>query len=154
LEGDNVLAVEVHQAAANGSDVAYYDYPAVFYRFHGQNIVSTMTLAMHKQNIRFIANAAEFAAPVFSQRQLLDWKKDLLVEYWQLLLKEGKSPGLRDFADLRGAIGLDSERLGRRRWLRLLEYMRRHYVRAAARGLRRSKPSLASTADGLMPSRN
>jgi glycosyltransferase involved in cell wall biosynthesis len=123
------------------TDVAYYDYPAVFYRFHGQNIVSTMTLAMHKQNIRFIANAAEFAAPVFTPEQLVEWKKEMLVEYWQLLLKEGKSPGLRDFADLRASIGLEAERLGRRRWLRLLEYMRRHFVRTAGRSLQR-KPAV------------
>lgn len=121
------------------TDVAYYDYPAVFYRFHGQNIVSTMTLAMHKQNVRFIANVAEFAGPVFTPEQLIDWKKEMFVEYWQLLLKEGKSPGIRDFGDLRAALGLEAERLGSRRWLRLLEYMRRHFVRTAGRGLGRNK---------------
>jgi hypothetical protein len=94
---------------------------------------------MHKQNVRFIANVAEFAGPVFTPEQLVDWKKEMLVEYWQLLLKEGQSPGLRDFGELRSAIGLATEPLGRRRWLRLLEYMRRHFVRAAGRGLRRNK---------------
>ena len=114
------------------TDVAYYGFPAVYYHFHGQNIVSTITLAMHKQNIRFIANAAEFAAPVFGERAMLDWKKDMLVEYWQLMLKEGKWPGIKDFADFRAALGLQHERLGGRRWLRLFEYARRHCARAAA----------------------
>jgi glycosyltransferase involved in cell wall biosynthesis len=134
------------------TDVAYYGYPAVYYRFHGRNIVSTMTLSMHKDNIRFIANAAAFAAPVFGERQLLEWKKDLLIEYWQLVLKEGKSPRMRDLADLRAAVGLGHERLGRRRWLRLLEYMRRHYVRAATRGLRLGRSPHAPEFEGLQPS--
>ena len=133
------------------TDVAYYGYPAVYYRFHGQNIVSTMTLPMHKENIRFIANAAAFAAPVIGERELLDWKKDLLIEYWQLLLKEGKSPRMKDLANLRSAIGLGQERLGRRRWLRLLEYMRRHYVRTAARGFGRGKPPHAPEFEELQP---
>ncbi len=131
------------------TDVAYYEYPAVYYRFHGQNIVSTMSLAMHKQNVRFIANAATFASPAFDERTLIEWKKDMLVEYCQVLLKEGKSLGMSDLRDLRMATGLAHEGFGRRRWLRLLEYMRRHYVRTAARGWRRATAPRTESIDGL-----
>ena len=134
------------------TDVAYYGYPAVYYHFHGQNIVSTITLTMHKQNIRFIDNVAKFAAPVFGDRAMLDWKKDMLVEYWQLMLKEGKWPRLKDFADFRAALGLEHERLGGWRWLRLLEYARRHYARAAAQSFGRKKRAATPRADGLQPS--
>jgi hypothetical protein len=131
------------------TDVAYYEYPAVFYRFHGRNIVSTMSLAMHKQNVRFISNSAAFASPAFDERTLIEWKKDLLVEYCQLILKEGKSLGMRDLRELRTAIGLAREGLGRRRWLRLLEYMRRHYVRTAARGWQRATTPRTESAEGF-----
>ncbi|HEV2968615.1 MAG TPA: glycosyltransferase family 2 protein [Pirellulales bacterium] len=134
------------------TDVAYYGYPAVFYHFHGQNIVSRITLAMHRQNIRFIENAAQFAAPILGQPAILEWKKDMFVEYWQLLLKEGKWPGLKDLACFRAALGLEHDRLGSRRWLRLLEYMRRHYVRAAGVTLQRGKPSPTPASEDLQPS--
>jgi glycosyltransferase involved in cell wall biosynthesis len=134
------------------TDVAYYEYPAVYYRFHGHNIVSTMSLAMHRQNVRFIANAAAFASFAFDERTLIEWKKDMLLEYWQLLLKEGQSPRMSDLANLRAAIGLTHEGLGRRRWLRLLEYMRRHYVRTAARRWQRATMPRSGSIEGLAAS--
>ena len=109
------------------TDVAYYRYPAVYYHFHGQNIVSTVSLAMHKENIRFIDNTARFAAPAFGEEAVLDWKKSMLVEYWRTVVEEGHSVGLRDMADMRAAIGLQDEPLGYMRWFRSAKYFMRYY---------------------------
>lgn len=108
------------------TDVAYYRYPAVYYHFHGQNIVTSVSMAMHKENVRFIGNAAAFAAPAFGDKAVLEWKKSMLVEYWRTVVEEGRALGFRDMTEMRAAIGLHDEPLGYRRWIRFAKYFLRH----------------------------
>ena len=105
------------------TDVAYYRYPAVYYHFHGQNIVSTVSLAMHKENVRFIDNAARFAAPAFGDGGGAGMEE---VDAGRILADRDRgrpSPSsLRDMADMRAAIGLEDEPLGWPRWVRSARY--------------------------------
>jgi glycosyltransferase involved in cell wall biosynthesis len=133
------------------TDVAYYDYPAVYYHFHGQNIVSTITLAMHRRNIRFIDNAARFAAGAFGEAAVLEWKKTMLIEYWRVVLEENRRPGWKDFAAFRAALGLEHERLGLRRWLALVKYVRRHWRRVGKQFLHRARFGSLRGGDALQP---
>jgi glycosyltransferase involved in cell wall biosynthesis len=133
------------------TDVAYYRYPAVYYHFHGQNIVSTVSMAMHKENIRFIDNTARFAAATFGEQAVLEWKKAMLVEYWRTVIEEGHGPSFRDMAEMRAAIGLADEPLGWSRWVRAAKYISRHYrkarknyYRARRRGLQHAEAMQAA----------
>jgi len=121
------------------TDVAYYHFPAVYYHFHGQNIVSTVSMAMHKDNVRFIDNVARFAAPAFGEDAVREWKKSTLVEYWRTVIEEGRRPSLRDLADLRAVIGLADEPLGWRRWIRAGKYLSRYYRKARKEYYRRRR---------------
>jgi glycosyltransferase involved in cell wall biosynthesis len=122
------------------TDVAYYGFPAVYYHYHGANIVSTITLDQHKQNIRFIESVSRFAAPVFGEPTVLEWKKGMLIEYWQLLLRERHQPTWTDFAEMRATLHLADEPLGVRRWSRVLEYLRRSWLRSSWRTITRKAP--------------
>jgi glycosyltransferase involved in cell wall biosynthesis len=133
------------------TDVAYYRYPAVYYHFHGQNIVSTISLAMHKENIRFIARAARFAAPAFGEAAVLEWKKSMLVEYWRTVIEEGHGIGLRDMADMRAAISLTDESLGWPQWVRSARYFVRYYRKSSSEFFRRRRRELKHL-DALQPS--
>jgi glycosyltransferase involved in cell wall biosynthesis len=141
------------------TDVAYYHYPAVYYHFHGQNIVSTVSLAMHMENVRFIDNAARFAAEVFGHEAVREWKKSMLVEYWRTVIEEGHRWRLRDLAAMRSAIGLQDEPLGWQRWRRTAKYISRYYRRAAKAYLRRktrgegreTRGEAKAAADPLLP---
>lgn len=133
------------------TDVAYYPLPAVYYHFHGQNIVATVSMAMHKENVRFIDNAARFAAPAFGEAAMLDWKKSMLVEYWRTVIEEGQRPSFADLAEIRAAIGLKDEPLGWHRWTRAASYISRHYHKARKeyfRRRRRKLPPLEQAAGG------
>jgi glycosyltransferase involved in cell wall biosynthesis len=121
------------------TDVAYYRYPAVYYHFHGKNIVSTVSLAMHKENIRFIDNTARFAIPAFGDEAVLKWKKSMLIEYWRTVVEEGHSVSFRDMADMRAAIGLKDEPLGWSRWVRSARYFLRHYRKSSKEYFRKRR---------------
>ncbi len=119
------------------TDVGYYDCPAVYYHFHGRNIVSTISLEMHKKNVRFIGNAAKFAEPVLGAAAILEWKKTMLVEYLQLVLRENCRPSYRDFLEMRSVLELDGHSLGWRRWLRIVQYVQRQTCRSVTHLWRR-----------------
>jgi glycosyltransferase involved in cell wall biosynthesis len=121
------------------TDVAYYRYPAVYYHFHGKNIVSTVSLAMHKENIRFIDNTAQFAAATFGEETVREWKKSMLVEYWRTVIEEGHGVGLRDMAEMRAAVGLQDEPLGWSRWVRTARYFSRYYRKMSSEFFRRRR---------------
>ena len=104
------------------TDVAYYAYPAVYYYFHGLNIVSTMSLAMHRRNIRFIDNVARFAEPVFGAEALVAWRQAMVVEYCRIMLEERHWPALADLAAFRAAAGLEGHPLPLRSWLKLAHH--------------------------------
>lgn len=112
------------------TDVAYYRFPAVYYHFHGENIVSSVSVEMHKKNVRFIDSVARFAAPAFGEEAVVEWKKSMLVEYWRTVIEEGHRLSLRDMNEMRSAIGLGGEGLGISRWLRIARYVSRNYRKA------------------------
>jgi len=118
------------------TDVAYYPYPAVYYHFHGRNIVSTMAPAAHRRNIRFIDNVARFAEPAFGTEALRQWRQAMLIEYCRIMLEEGHWPAPTDWTAFRAAVGLAAQPLPLRAWMKLTRHAVHHLRKRVKRYFR------------------
>ncbi len=128
------------------TDVAYYAYPAVYYHFHGQNIVSTMSLASHRRNIRFIDNVARFAEPAFGAEALVAWRQTMVVEYCRIMLEERHWPTLADLAAFRTAAGLKQHSFSLQAWLKLAHHAVHNVRKPAVKNISDQCESAATSA--------
>lgn len=64
------------------TDVVYYPFPSVYYRFHDSNIVTSLSLDDHRTNIGFIDRVYEFALTRFLDApDLVSWRSRMYRYY-------------------------------------------------------------------------